>query len=152
MTESLAESVGSSPSDVIVKWFDQHFQLTDGAFTKTKSAHEKRFMTVINLETLFEHYRITALTMGYHIPDKFSFAYTLQTKRGVRYKFCKNRWVGAIKRAANVCAKKDSGGPGDAILMYKHLQQQARAIQSVAPDAPAVLDAAALFEKFRHTV
>ena len=153
--KSFAESVDSSPSVVtldIVEWFDRYFQLTDGSFTKAKSAEEKRYGTVTNLETLFEHYKFTALTMGYRIPDKMSFAYTLHTKCGVRYKFCKNRWVGAIKRAANVAAKKDASGPGDAILLYKHMQQTARAIQNVEQDAPAVLDADAILDKFRHTV
>ena len=149
----MAESTGSSPSDEslqVTAWFDEHFVLTDGAFTAAKSADEKRYMTVTNLETLFEHYKFHALSLGDQIPAKITFAYILQSKCGVRFKFTKNRWVGAIKRAANVRPKWPSNGrPGDALLTYRRLQAQARAILTVAPDAPAVLNPT-LFEEFRH--
>ena len=149
-----AESVGSSPSDLalqVTTWFDENFVLTDGKFGADKSAEEKRFMTVMNLETLFEFYTFHALSLGDPVPSKLTFAYILQTKCGVSFKFTKNRWVGAIKRAANVCPKRSAeSGPGRALLVYKRVQAQARAIQAVAPDAPAVLDADRLFEEFRH--
>jgi hypothetical protein len=148
----MAESVGSSPNDAnlhVTTWFDEHFVLTDGAFTAAKSAYQKRHLTVTNLETLYEHFKFHALSLGVPIPTKLTFAYILQNNRGVRYKFIKNRWVGAIKRAANVHPKRPSSGPGDALLAYRHLQAQARAIQAVAPDAPELLSPA-LFEEFRH--
>jgi len=147
----MSEDAGSLPSDKdahVTTWFDEHFVLTDGAFRKTKSTYEKRFLTVTNLETLYEHYTFHALSAGVdEIPNKLTFAYILQTKRGVHYKFVKNKWVGAIKRAANARPKRPSG---DALLAYRHLRAQARAIQAVAPDAPDALDLKpALFEEFR---
>jgi len=136
-----------SSDDHVTTWFDEHFVLTDGAFRKSKSAHEKRFMTVTNLETLYEHYTFHALSAGAEILNKLTFAYILQTKHGVHFKFVKNMWVGAIKRAANVRPKRPSG---DTLLACRHLQTQARAIQAADPAAATALDLKpALFEEFR---
>ena len=93
-------------TEPVTSWFDAHFVLTDGTFGADKSAAEKRFMTVTNLETLYEHFTFHALSVGAPVPSKLTFAFTLQTTRGVRFKFVKNKWVGAIKRAANVCPRQ----------------------------------------------
>ena len=37
----------------VAAWFDSTFEVTDGCFTSHKSAHEKRFGTVLNLELVW---------------------------------------------------------------------------------------------------
>ena len=152
MASSPVESVASSPDDVdlcVTKWFHKYCIKTDGSFAPSKSAWVKTYATVTNLEVLYRHFTVHSLTVGEPVPPKMSFAYALHTKCGVQFRFRKNKWVGAIKRAANVIFKPD---PSDPILAYKLLQDQARAIQRVAPEAPAVINPSLLDEFRQYTV
>ena len=113
----------------VASWFDHHFVLTDGCFNRKKPADEKRYSTVMNLEILYQHYRLAAIANGDTVPDKIAFAFTLQRTRGVYFKFVKNQWVGAIKQAANVrpkllgCAVQ-SAKAGDALLTYARARRE----------------------------
>ena len=97
---------------LVRRWFEAHWVPTDGAFSRRKSAHEKRHGTVVDLVLLYDHFIRHGLGADDVAPDVIAFAHALQSMFGVRVvSLTKNRWVGTVKRAVTVRPRGDGLPP-----------------------------------------
>ena len=94
----------------IADWFSAHFRRTDGRFSRRFTPRYNANCVVLNVETLWEHYRFSLAkhNLVLCLPPKSFFIYVLQNHLGVEIKHVKNRYVGSVKHAALVCALEDA--------------------------------------------